>query len=208
MTFPTTSQMPNQKAEAVPSASLKVQRPTQKTIFRVQCRSSFTMWAPTVGFEAQAHYGFKYSEWVTADMFHRHLNWGNKSPPLSPFISVYDNYSKFLCDLSTMMQCLLIVKAEDAQKRAAYLTHNNEQVVQIAKISTADFMPMSLDIERPDGSIMHLPAWQDEKHATIFITTADIRHYLGVDTGCSHLNEWFAIDFIPYALIIGLETHN
>lgn len=80
--------------------------------------------------------------------------------------------------------------------------------MQIAKISTADFMPMSLDIERQDGSIMHLPAWQDEKQGTIFITTADIRHYLGVESSRSNLNEWFAIDFIPYALLIGLETHN
>lgn len=97
MAFPPAAQSSNQKVEVMGRAPAKIQRPTQKTIFRVQCRASFTMWAPTVGFEAQAHYGFKYSQWVTADMFHRHLNWEDKLPPFSPFISVYDNYSKSWC---------------------------------------------------------------------------------------------------------------
>lgn len=97
MAFPPVAQNSNQKVDVMGGTPAKVQRPTQKTIFRVQCRASFTMWAPRIGFDAQAHYGFKYSQWVTADMFHRHLNWEDKLPPFSPFISVYDNYSKSRC---------------------------------------------------------------------------------------------------------------
>jgi hypothetical protein len=54
---------------------------------------------------------------------------------------------------------------------------------------------------------VHLPVWK-ESGGTIFISTPDVRRYLGVQVAISQSSEWFALNFIPAEMIMRITLFN
>lgn len=68
-----------------------VKRP--KAFYRVQHDRSFTLYDDD-GFEARGHYTMDCGHWINRRKLEQHLNWNDRSPEPSPFISVFDNHGE------------------------------------------------------------------------------------------------------------------
>ncbi|KAK4140386.1 uncharacterized protein C8A04DRAFT_14975 [Dichotomopilus funicola] len=149
--------------------------------YRVQHDQSFTEYDDG-RFESKAHYVMNYHHWVNAKKFHQHLDWKSRvEAEYSPFISVFDNKA-------------------DAKERARFHLERGCKGVFIAQISSQSLRPTTLEIESSE-KIVNLPAWEDPVTGCIFLSTPDVRLYLGVDSRQSSVSEWFALDCISEELI-------
>ncbi len=68
-----------------------------QTLYRVQHSTSFTKYDDVKGFEANGHYATDYSEWINLSKVQNHLDPNDKSCEPSPFISLFENFSKATC---------------------------------------------------------------------------------------------------------------
>jgi len=129
----------------------------------------------------------KYDHWVNAKKIHQHLEWENRSLEPSPFISVFDN-------------------EDDALTRVQVHRRIGRRAIFVAQINSQSLRPTVLNIGFR-GRTTRLPAWRGHG-GTIFLSTIDVRQYLGVQREISQASEWFALDYIPVEMITRTTAYN
>ena len=176
--------------------------------YRVQHNKSFTSSSSTGGFESPGHYHMSYSFWITKQKLESHLHWGACPNEPTPFISVFSDFGKLYAGLAKYIctfYIFLLTFAARADARARYLRNSNTGVF-IAKIDTSLLRLQILEYE-VDGRVVRLPVWEDEESGMTFISTSAVRMHLGVDSSISQVSEWFALDYILYSRIRGIEHY-
>lgn len=94
----------------------------------------------------------------------------------------------------------------EARRRAQRHRQLGHRGVFIAQINAPSWKPTVLRIRSSEG-ITHLPAWESPEN-TLFLSTIDVRQYLGVRPAVSQVSEWFALDCIPATMITRTTTFN
>lgn len=76
----------------------------------------------------------------------------------------------------------------------------------MAKINARSLRQIVLEIEFADQTV-RLPAWESNETGVVFISTPDVRQYLGVLNETSQTSEWFALNWIPKVMIENIITY-
>ncbi|KAK4234440.1 hypothetical protein C8A03DRAFT_18663 [Achaetomium macrosporum] len=159
--------------------------------YRVQHDRSFTRYDDDE-FEARGHYSMDWGHWINRRKLERHLNWEDRSPEPSPFISA--NYLYILTSH--------LPTTDDAQDRARSLRRRGCTGVFIARIDARSLELGYLPIQFRNMPTVDLPAWRDRDTGVIFLSTPDVQWHLGIQRPISQISEWFALDEIPREMIL------
>lgn len=194
-----------------------------RLLYRVQSARSYTAYK-NGSFSTQACWlNVDPCHWITRAKISEHLRWSASPHESTPFISVFDNFG--------MLKVRFIVDpcstADDstghARQRAALLVARGHREVFIAAISvpTPDLrkIPLRRRIQYVQGrppvdSVTDFPIWEQsvltsagEEVLQLFSTDA-ARRDLGVEVGQSQRSEWFVIDEIPSAFVVGIISYS
>ncbi|KAK4150339.1 hypothetical protein C8A00DRAFT_18111 [Chaetomidium leptoderma] len=154
--------------------------------YRVQDQQSFTIYDDIAGFESNAHYWTDFSYWVNPTKFYEHLNWRARPIQESPFISMFDT--------------------EGMVVRAQCHVDSGHTGVFVAQISSSFLLPTHLSLAFEHKTV-ELPAWQDSRNGSLFLSARDVREYLGVRSENMWDWEWFALDRIPVDMITRITPY-
>lgn len=94
----------------------------------------------------------------------------------------------------------------EATRRAQRHRQLGHRGVFIAQINAPSWKPTVLRIKSSEG-ITPLSAWESPEN-TLFLSTIDVRRYLGVRPAVSQVSEWFALDCIPATMITRTTNFN
>ncbi|OIW31545.1 hypothetical protein CONLIGDRAFT_667429 [Coniochaeta ligniaria NRRL 30616] len=153
--------------------------------YRVQHDRSATDENPDGSFSCRYRLQEDYSDFRYA--LHRHLTW--KDRRATPFISVFNN--GYL-----------------AEERARFHVNSGDTGVHTCRIDPRMLREGYLELrpfEMPGA--VRLPVWMWGSRCT-FVSTADVRKYLGVRDGIGQNSEWFALGVIPAGMVLNRRDYS
>lgn len=84
--------------------------------------------------------------------------------------------------------------------------------IRVCHITTSRLQRTFLNVRRWDNTTIRFPVWQFPDHnpelhdyPSTFFSTADARMYLGLQNSWSRNSEWFAIHYIPDAMVTTID---
>ncbi|KAL8704047.1 MAG: hypothetical protein Q9201_002785 [Fulgogasparrea decipioides] len=175
-----------------------------KTFYRVQHGDSCVLYDAQTGFEARSHYMMTDCYYINKRTIEAHLDPKNVlTPHMSPYISVFDDYSESsnLVEVSGLRLANDVV--DDALEQARSHCRQGCKEVIIAEIDASALRLDVLDIIFPNQTVK-VPVWQTAERDSFF-SVPDLRSAFKVDISLGQESEWLALDFIPKHLITNVE---
>ncbi|KAL8732549.1 MAG: hypothetical protein Q9181_003920 [Wetmoreana brouardii] len=177
-----------------------------ETFYRVQHGDSYVTYDAENGFEAGSHYMEEPNcYYINKQTIETHLSPKTVlAAKLSPYISVFDDYSESndLVEISGLRLANDVV--DDALEHARSHCRQGCKEVIIAEIDTSALRLNVLDIEFPNQTVQ-VPMWQTTERDS-FLSILDLRSVFEIDVSLGQESEWLALDYIPKHLITNIES--